>query len=287
VLNEDSYELQMMVAGIPAPFFICLYFSAGMFGYIVSRFQLNRHDSVLKNDLEYTRQLLGILAEPTPPSLRRFAEGIRVDCEGESYFPPPRRNGQASSRGYADVGFYNVNWQGHLFHGADRAPLRKRLTSTRPPVNFNDGFLDVWRLKGVQTFLKNPGLRLQTEKKKDFVLTYEGGKGKGMFFQWDGEARFAFSPTGDSFTMYIRKVLNVPMVMGPRYSSKLTGKLDNGEPVRFAFVGDTEEEKQLVRQRLADNLSGKLTRELNATRAEIVAAQLFPAPLGSKTLVFT
>merc|ERR1719222_1783476 len=92
------------------------------------------------------------------------------------------------------------------------------------------------------SLLKNPGLLIQTDKKKDMQLTFSGQKGKGVFFQWDGEARFAFSPEGQPFHIFIRKVCNIPVVIGPYHEPRLTGEVDNGERVRFEFCGDTADE---------------------------------------------
>ena len=66
----------------------------------------------------------------------------------------------------------------------------------------------------IRSWLKNPSARFQTDKREKMTLTFEGEKGKGIFFQWDGEARFALSLTGEPFHIDIRKVLNVPVVLG-------------------------------------------------------------------------
>jgi hypothetical protein len=273
---DGQMSLLMKEAGLPTPFFICLYFSAGFFAYTVARFQINRHDTHLKNDLEYVRQGAGIIFGRTAPQMLPMCQGITVDCDQEGYFPPRRDKGNTGNR-YRDVGFYNINWQAHMLHGADRAGVTSRMgcsSGSREPVKFNDGFLDVWRFR-LGTLFKNPGPVLQVEKKKEFHLKYEGGKGKGVFFQWDGESRFAFSPTGSSFDIFIRKVLNIPVVMGPKHNRRLTGGLDNGSDVHFAFCGETQEEKDAAKRRVLKSLIGKLDTELNAKKDEIRAAS-FP-----------
>merc|ERR1712093_788993 len=100
------------------------------------------------------------------------------------------------------------------------------MCGARAPAKFNDGRLDMLRMK-FRSVLKNPGVNFQTDKKKDMTLNFEGDQGKGIFFQWDGESRFAFSPTGDSFNIHIRKVLNIPVVLGPFFDEKLSGDPDN------------------------------------------------------------
>jgi hypothetical protein len=270
---DGKLHVLMEEADTPVPFFICLYFSAGFMAYVAARFQINRHDTHLKNDLEYVRQGAAIVLGSTPPELSIKCDGMKVSCDDEAYFPPRSASGKA----YRDVGFYNINWQAHLLHGADRSSLPNRLCGTREPVKFNDGQIDVWRFR-LRTLLKNPGVKIQVDKKKDFRLTYDGGKGKGIFFQWDGESRFAFSPSGKDFSIYIRKVLNIPVVMGPKRSVKLTGDLDNGSPVTFGFSGDTQADRDAVRARVVKSLGRELNSELNATKDEIKDASMMFAP---------
>jgi len=95
------------------------------------------------------------------------------------------------------------------------------------------------------------------------------GKGKGVFFQWDGEARFAFRPDGGPFSIFIRQVFTVPVVIGPDTSQeKFRGNLDNGEPVRFAFRGDTTDDIEAVKRRVLKSVRGELTGELHATEED-------------------
>eukprot|EP00439_Symbiodinium_sp_Y106_P084590 s262_g26.t1 len=240
--------------------------AAGRRAYMTSRFQINRRKTPLRNRAEYVRQLLGIVTEPTPPQLNLRLTGITIDCEEEAYFPP-RRNLPNQGRKYREVGFYNINWQAHGLHGADRASLGSRLCcSSRSPVKFNDGKIDMFRWK-FASFFKNPGTTMQTDKKEDMLLNFstEQQKGKGVFFQWDGEARYAFNPDGEDFQIYIRKVLNVPVVIGPWVDERLTGDLSNGEQVEFSFFGKDAEDKQAVRRRVLQLVSGGLDTELIAS----------------------
>jgi len=261
----------MKEASLQVPFFVCLYFSAGYIGYVASRFQLNRHKSRLANKAEYLRQGLGIVLEQKPPQLGSNLDAVKIECEGEHYFPPTHHEGNTGNR-YREVGFYNINWQGGAFHGANRDSLRHRLTSSRQPVMFNDGMLDMYRGR-FSSLLKNPGLRWQTDKKKDMLLNFsnESGTepGTGIFFQYDGEARFAFSPTSENFSLYIRKVLTIPVVMGPYHKAKLTGEVESMEGC-FEFSGEIEADREQVRRRIFSLINGSLAQEMNATKEELI-----------------
>lgn len=264
---EGERQIVLKPAGKPVPFFVCLYFTAGFGAYMVSRFQINRRRTPLRNRLEYTKQAVGIILEKTPPQLFVRLDGVEVDCDGDPYFPP-RRDAGNRGRCYREVGFYNINWQANAVHGADRAGCGARLCSTRPPVRFNDGQMDMFRWH-FKSLLKNPGLRVQTDKKKEMLMRFNGGKGKGVFFQFDGEARFAFNPSGDPFHIFIRQVLQIPVVIGPEVDTRLTGPLDDPLQVRFSFVGKDAAEVQHVKSRLLDLVSGQLDEHVNASEAEL------------------
>lgn len=262
----------MKQAEMPVPFFVSLYFSVGLFGYVVSRFQLNRHKSPLANKAEYARQVYGIVTETRPAQLRRNIDAVKIECEGKHYFPPRQHEGNTGNR-YREVGFYNINWQAGLFHGANRGSLRHRVVSNRQPVTFNDGLLDMYRFR-FSSLLKNPGLRMQTDKKKDMLLHFTTSEqGTGIFFQYDGEARFAFSPTAQDFHIYIRQVLTIPVVMGPYHNRKLTGDAERKKDC-FDFCGETGADIDKVKRRIVSLLRGSLAQELNATNEELISANL-------------
>lgn len=273
VKKDGKMQLSMKTTGNPVPFFISLYFSVGFFGYVVARFQLNRHNTPFQNTLEYIRQGASVIvAERTPPQMKTQLEGISIDAGGAPYFPPRRDRGNKASK-YREVGFYNVNWQAHKFHGYDRAGCLTRMNpfNKRQPVKFQDGLLDLQRQK-LLTLAKNPGFKMQTDKRSDFHLKYDGGEGKGIFFQYDGEARFAFRPDGGPFDIFIRQVMTIPVVIGPWVNNSLTGELDTN--ARFEFFGSTPQEKEEVKSRLQKNLNGSLEAEMCATKAELQAANL-------------
>jgi hypothetical protein len=221
--------------------------------------------------------------------MNQKTEGVSVSCvytkgsdgigntQASSYFPP--RKGKVSgcchskSRGrrYREVGFFNINSQHNRLRGADRAPIQRRLFfgKRRRPVRWNDGLLDMYRLR-FKSYLKNPGYKMQTDKRKDMNMTFEAGIGKGAFIQYDGEARVAFSPSGEPFNIYVRKVLNIPVLLGPYFKEKLVDE----RPVTFELCGENDLELQRTRTRLLRHLRGDLDTELNATAADIAQAKL-------------
>lgn len=274
---DDKDQLIMKEAGLPVPLFSCLYFSAGFAAYMTARFQMNRRRTPIQNKLEYARQAVGIAVEIVPPQLNTGLEGVRVTCqirgEADTYFPPRAEHGN-SGRGYREVGFLNINWQGGMANGRDRAPVCGRLCSTREPAKFNDGRVDMYRLK-LASAMKNPGLMIQTDKRDDgMTLRFDGEKGKGIFFQWDGEARFAFSPSGQPFHINIKRILNIPVVLGPEYDPRVTGDADNGQPIHFGFCGATAAEQVAFRTRILRGVRGELNSELIGSREDMESVGL-------------
>lgn len=274
---DGTKQLIMKEADKPVPFFIGLYFSTGFGAYMVARFQINRRATPFQNRMEYVRQGAGIVLESTPPQLRPRAAGITIVDEYDKQYFPPRDMTPDKGKRYRDVGFYNINWQAHIMHGADRASCAKRCCGSRTGAVFNDGLLDLYRMR-FTTYIKNPGTVMQTDKRKDITLSYEAAEGKGIFFQYDGEARYAFSTTGAKFSMHVRKVLNIPVVMGPFYSKKLVGDALSVQPVKFSISGDDDEMKNRVRRRIAKLLDGTIEDELLATTEDMKNAKLNVAP---------
>lgn len=272
---DHGWRLMMKEARTPVPLFVGLYFSAGFAAYMTARFQLNRKTRPLRNKVEYARQAAGILMERVPPELNTGLHGVQIRFADEQYFPP--RGTQCNrGEGYRDVGFLNVNWQAGMANGADRAPVLTRLFSRREPAKFNDGKMDMYRLK-LASALKNPGLRIQTDKKEGgMTLMYAGGRGKGIFFQWDGEARFAFSAAEKPFKIHIRKVLDIPVLLGPEYDPM--GAPPSGDAVRFRFAGDAAASREAVKRRVLQYVRGELSAELNATGHEMLRAGLHCEP---------
>lgn len=267
---DSTWQLLMKEACLPVPLFVALYFSLGFAAYMTARFQLNRRRQPLHNKLEYVRQATGIVVEKVPPQLNVGLDGVQISCGGEHYFPPRCAGGSK----YREVGFLNINWQAGILNGADRAPLVGRMCSSREPAKFNDCKMDMYRCK-FASFVKNPGLRYQTDKKEGgMTVTYNGSRGKGVFFQWDGEARFAFSPSGEPFHIHVRRMLNIPVLLGPEYDPRVTGDPYNGCEVHFRFAGDTVAQQEAVRHRILRGVRGELNVELNASRSEMINAGL-------------
>mmetsp|Transcript_34022 Transcript_34022/g.66961 ORF Transcript_34022/g.66961 Transcript_34022/m.66961 type:complete len:161 (-) Transcript_34022:313-795(-) len=133
------------------------------------------------------------------------------------------------------------------------------------------------------SLVKNPGRRMQTDKKKNMLLHFASNSepGTGVFFQYDGEARFAFSPSSEDFCIYIRQVMTIPVVMGPFANSKLTGGAEDKEDF-FEFHGETEADKDMVKKRVAKLLSGSLGQEMNATKEELISANLINESFSAK-----
>jgi hypothetical protein len=271
--HEGRWQLVMKEAQSPIPLFSCLYFTAGFGGYMISRFQLNRRSTPMRNRAEYFRQILAIAGEPLPPQLERGLGDVEVHCSGEKYFPPHDGDSQASR--YAEVGFMNINWAANKVHGADRAPLLARTGcgSMRESVAFGDGKMDMLRAKK-STLLRHPFGCIQTDKREDMRLSFSGKKGTGVFFQWDGEARFAFSPSGDRFSLHVRKILNVPVVLGPDFDPRTNGSPASDRPVRFEFCGNSPEARDQVKRRITSNVRGELKVEMCATVEDIHKAGL-------------
>lgn len=286
-------QLQLKPPSSPAPLGIFLYASAGFSGYLGARTRLNSSAYSVRRRFEGLRQAVGVLLEQTPPQLRIRTDGVSVEChqgisrhdreadhsKAKPYFPPRPGRKSRKPKGYRfrEVGFHNVAWQGHFRYGADRAGLLRRLcccgVQPRRPIRFNDGLLDMYRMR-MKSFFKNPGRKMQTDKQRDMLLTFTSDKAQGLFVQFDSEFRFLFSPTGGTCHLFIRKIMNIPVVAGPSFREKSSGAMRNGEQVRFEFHGDTPEDKARAGARVLAFLRGEVDAELNASTQDIVAAGL-------------
>lgn len=134
---------------------------------------------------------------------------------------------------------------------------------------FDDGCVHMYRMR-FKSYLKNPGRKMQTDKRKDMTLTFEPSPGQGVFVQFDGETRFAFSPNGQRFDMMIRKVINLPVVIGPFSKDAI----DETRQVVFELCGDTREDKEQSRLRMLQSLNGLVDSELHANEKDIQDANL-------------
>merc|ERR1719506_1425450 len=198
--------------------------------------------------------------------------GAPLEKNGTDKYFPPRTTRKASS--YKDVGFMNVDsFVGGNLHGRDRSTFCNRWFSCgsgRKPVNPTDGKADFFRERLGPTVAKT-GNKLLVDKKDGAVARFAPAPGQGIFFQWDGEGRFAFHPDGEEWRMDIKHVLKVPMVVAGKFFRKNPSL--EGREAKFEIPG-TPEEQGKVKARLLKWISGGLVAELNATSEEIKKADL-------------
>jgi len=280
--GDDGRKVYMMKrADVVVPFLVLLYASYGFGANVVARFQLVRHDSQLANLLEYARISQSVLFGTQCPQVQRGLEGLRITNLGEEaekngsdqYFPP--RKTRSAAR-YKEAGFMNINsMAGGALKGRDRAGLTTRwcmCDAGRQQVDYGDGKADFYRQSVVRTFAKT-GTRLQVDKKRGATFRFEANRGKGIFMQYDGEGRFAFSPDGQPWRMDIQQVLRVPMVVHPS-AHRPASSSSSSDPVKFEIIGDTPEEAARVKARIFRWIAGDLVQEMNATEDEINRANL-------------
>lgn len=85
----------------------------------------------------------------------------------------------------------------------------------------------------------------------------------------DGEGRVLFHPSGETFELHVRQVMQIPVVVdieneGPPASQPL--------PAALRFTG-SEAEKAEAQQRIYQLAHGALSAELNATSEEALALE--------------
>jgi len=269
---DGKKQCVMHEAAPVAPFLVFLYLSFGFIAHVASRFEPKRTKSQIQNKIVMGIKTAEILLGFRAVQLKRGMEGMTIEnVPGEPdekngtnrYFPP--RNGRKGGS-YFDVGLMNANsFVGGQLHGRDRASCTQRWCScsgSRADVDPTDGKADFFRERLVPSILKT-GNRLQTDKKPGGTFKYEAAKGQGQFFQFDGEGRFAFSPSGDEWNISVTCALTVPMVVPKGF------KKHNEAPIEFKFCGSTPEEVARIKARMSKWASGALVKELNATVEEM------------------
>jgi len=282
---DGKTDLTMKEPDVVVPLLVLLYASFGFSAQVVSQFQLNRQASQWKNTIEYAKIGRDVLVGSNPAQLKKGMEGLRVtmpegsekEKNGTLQYFPPRTTRPASA--YGEVGFLNLNsYSGGSLMGYDRAGCLNRwfachgkAAKRRNPVEFDDGFMDLFRQRQPATMFKT-GTILQTDKRKAAIFEFEPAPGHGIFMQYDGEGRFVFQPDGKGWRMDAHQVLQIPVVLGP--SARPT---PDGDDVAFRFVGD-EPEVARIKTRIQKWVNGELVKELNATREDIERAGL---PLAS------
>eukprot|EP00747_Dinoflagellata_sp_TGD_P169623 gnl/TRDRNA2_/TRDRNA2_199074_c0_seq1.p1 gnl/TRDRNA2_/TRDRNA2_199074_c0~~gnl/TRDRNA2_/TRDRNA2_199074_c0_seq1.p1 ORF type:complete len:530 (+),score=81.11 gnl/TRDRNA2_/TRDRNA2_199074_c0_seq1:60-1649(+) len=265
---------------VVVPFLVLLYSSYGFSAHVVARFQLKRTNSQLKNlglyanigtELTFGKDLKELRGNMTGMSVTNLP-GAPLEKNGtDRYFPP--RTGR-KDKSYSEVGFLNINsYSGGVLHGLDRASVCRRwcmCSIGRRPVDSGDGKADFFRQRSVRTICKT-GRNLQTDKKDGATFHFEGSAGQGIFFQYDGEGRFAFHPQGNAWRMDIQRVMTIPVV-ATRNSVAASGEA-RGKEVRFSMIGEPAEAAR-VKARILKWVHGDLVQELNATEDDIRSAGL-------------
>jgi len=272
---DGKKQCVMKPADPVAPFLIFLYLSFGFIAQVVSRFQPNRKSSQIANKIEMTKATIQIMLGRRAAQVTAGMEGLSIsnlpgepnEKNGTDRYFPPRDTRKASS--YKDAGILNANsFVGGNINGADRASCCNRYFlcgSGRKTVDPTDGKCDFFRERLYGTLAKT-GNRLMTDKKNGGIVRFAAKKGQGMFFQFDGEGRFAFHPDGEEWRMDIKQVLKVPMVVARSFRRN-----DTDTNPKFEIPG-TAEEKAATKARLMKWVAGGLVGELNATAEEIQRA---------------
>jgi len=190
-------------AGPAIPLISLLYFSVGFEAFVAALVELNRKESRLQNFLQYGVQIsAGMLG-----AQRRNVDlsGVKVTVpDGASmrqFFPPPERE-QDQGFEYQSLGLMNINSFGGGMWSAD------------DPALYDDGRVDLFRQRDFFGNFMARGLRHQTRKhtRAFFQVPKEV---PGIHCQVDGEARFVFHPGGKDFTLDVRRVMQIPVVIGP------------------------------------------------------------------------
>jgi len=275
-LDPATGNVVLKKADSVVPFMVLLYATLGFAGQVVAEFQLSRHESQFANTLEYAKIIPSILLKRgAPPQSPPSLQGLTVtDLQDNQYFPPSTKHYVGG--GYTDVGFCNIgSFSGGKKKILDRAGCTSRwcaCNATRAPASYCDGQLDFYRERALSTMGKT-GTIMQGDKKDGAVFTFEGERGKGLFFQYDGEGRFVFNPTGDKWSFVVRRILQIPMVVAP--GRKVPGRKD--APIKFKFDGMDDVQVAQVKQRIVKWASGALVSELNATEDDITKAGLMLA----------
>jgi len=172
---------------------------------------MNRTESRIGNFLEYATQISTGLLGSSKKHIN--LTGIKVHACSEDdgkhvYFPPPHRPGKGSD--YQTLGFLNVN----SFAGGNLRAQESAL--------FDDGQLDLFRQKDFIGNAMRRGMQYKTLKQKEAVFKIPSSL-LGVHCQYDGEARFAFQPQGEDFELDVKRVMQIPVAIGPDTSEPIFG----------------------------------------------------------------
>jgi len=217
VSSENKNRVVFAEASPSVPFLCLLYFSMGFDAYMVAQVENNRTESRAMNFLEYGKQ--GSSAYWGAQRRNFDLEGVVVqvtDREEEDsqdvtqqYFPPIDR-ATKSAADYKTVGFMNVN------------SLGGGTISASNPASFDDGLLDFFRQKDLLGNLLSRGCHFNTSRHQMATFTVPDTH-LGVYCQFDGEARYAFAPACGGFSLDVRQVMQIPVVMGPELQEVVLG----------------------------------------------------------------
>lgn len=206
--HPDRPMFQESGAGVP---FLCLlYFSMGFDAFVAAKVELNRTESRLMNFVEYGKQITSGMLGPQRRNIDLTGIVISVpgDPQPTQYFPPPESTHTCSE--YESVGFMNIN------------SLGGGCWSASPPASFKDGKLDLFRQRNYTGNLAKRGFRFETEKHRSATFSVPSEL-PGVHCQYDGEARFIFSPDSAKLDLVVQRVLQIPVAIGPEIMEFATG----------------------------------------------------------------
>mmetsp|Transcript_36965 Transcript_36965/g.81165 ORF Transcript_36965/g.81165 Transcript_36965/m.81165 type:complete len:1096 (+) Transcript_36965:22-3309(+) len=197
------------VAGPSVPFLFLSYFSLGYEAFVVSLVELNRTNSRIRNFLEYAKAgyagLVG--AKRRNVDLTGVVVSVPEGPRKGQYFPPSDRPGISSE--YANVGCMNIN----SFSGGT--------WSARDPARFDDGYIDLFRQRNLFANVLRRGRTYDTEKQPRAIIRVPA-RLPGVHCQWDGEARFLFSPSKEDVDIEVMRVMSIPVATGPETDTQET-----------------------------------------------------------------
>jgi len=210
VPKETPAEPEFKEAGPSVPFLSLLYFSIGFDAFVGAQVELNRTTSRMANFLEYCKAVPAGILGAQRRNVDLTGVTIRVpsddnEAPDECYFPPPHRSVEDSE--YESVGFMNID---SIYAG---------IISATEKADFQDGRLDLFRQRDVIGNALRRGRKFVTQKTSRATFSVPP-RLPGVHFQFDGESRFAFNPSNEGFEFEVRRVLQIPVVIGPAVNSE-------------------------------------------------------------------
>jgi len=251
--------------GPSVPFLLLLYLGLGVDGLFTALVELGRTNSRIENFIQYAKVIPKSVfgAQRRCSSLRGVSVEVpHEEVEGATrmYFPPPHK--ETDGVEFSSLGFMNINsYGGGSISANDRA-------------RFADGRGDFFRQKKFVKNMLRRGLRFRTEK-HEYANVHVPGDLPGLFFQYDGEARYMFNPKkarGLDFT--IRRAMQIPVVLGPEASDEVQCDSDEEEEEaersgrEFRLLGDIRE-VNAFHKRVVRWATGQVAKDMNATPRDL------------------